>query len=92
MTIASRSGLSVSIDTLGSDALASLFNEELGAVIQVRSADIAKVHAAFNGLPIHQIATVRSDNEFAIVHAGKTIFDEARQALHTAYLATAPIL
>ena len=88
MTIASRSGLSVSIDALGSDALASLFNEELGAVIQVRSADIAKVHAAFNGIPVHQIATVRTDGKFVIEHAGKTIFDAARQALHTAWSAT----
>ena len=88
MTIASRSGLSVNLDTLGTDALASLFNEELGAVVQVRSADIATVQAAFNGLPVHQIATIRADGKFAIEHDGKTIFDEARQALHTAWSAT----
>jgi len=73
---------------LGTDALAALFNEELGAVVQVRSADLAKVQAAFNGLPVHQIATVRTDGKFTIEHAGKTIFDEARQALHTAWSAT----
>jgi len=65
-----------------------LFNEELGAVIQVRSADVAKVQAAFATLPVHEIATLRDDGKFIIEHLGKAIFDEARQALHTAWSAT----
>jgi phosphoribosylformylglycinamidine synthase len=70
------------------DAINALFNEELGAVIQVRRADFAKAKAAFGDLPVHEIATLRTDGKFVIEHNGKTIFDEARQALHTAWSAT----
>ena len=115
MMIASRTGLTATLDTLspvrpeqseGSEsasipsnpslrsgrtdveAMAALFNEELGAVIQVHRADIDKVRAAFGGLPVQEIATLRDDGKLIIEHQGKTIFDEARQALHVAWSAT----
>jgi phosphoribosylformylglycinamidine synthase len=88
MTIASRAGLTVSIDALGDNVNAALFNEELGAVIQVRRADIAKAKAVFGDLSVAEIATLRDDGKFMIEHQGKVIFDEARQALHAAWSAT----
>ncbi len=88
MMIASRCGLTVAIDALGSDALGALFNEELGAVVQIRRADITKARAAFGNLPVHEIGTVRADSKLVIEHGGKAILDEARQALHTAWSAT----
>jgi phosphoribosylformylglycinamidine synthase len=45
MAFAGHAGLTISLDTLGNDAAAALFAEELGAVVQVRSADIANVMA-----------------------------------------------
>ena len=88
MVIASRAGLTVAIDPAHQDAMTALFNEELGAVIQIRRADFAKVRAAFGTLPVTEIATLRDDGKFIIEHQGTTIFDEARQALHVAWSAT----
>jgi len=43
MMFASRLGASLSLDELGHDVLSTLFNEELGAVFQIRSSDYAEV-------------------------------------------------
>ena len=88
MMIASRAGLTVALDPSNQDAMAALFNEELGAVIQIHRADIDKVRAAFGTLPVQEIATLRDDGKLVIEHQGNTIFDEARQALHVAWSAT----
>ncbi len=88
MMFASRSGLSVAIDALGEDAAAALFNEELGAVIQIRRADLARVRTALAGVAVHTLGATNTDSKFIITHAGKTIFDEARQTLHVAWSST----
>jgi len=43
MMFASRLGVTLTLDSLGDDVLASLFNEELGAVLQVRQSDCKDV-------------------------------------------------
>ena len=43
MMFASRLGASLSLDELGHDVLSTLFNEELGAVFQIRAIDYAEV-------------------------------------------------
>ncbi len=88
MMIASRAGLTVALDPANQDAMAALFNEELGAVIQVHRAHIDKVRAAFGTLPVEEIATLRDDGKLIIEHQGNNVFDEARQALHVAWSAT----
>lgn len=52
MAFAGHCGVNADIAALGEDTLASLFNEELGAVIQVRNDDLDAVLAtlAANGL------------------------------------------
>ena len=45
MAFAARCGCSIAIDALGGDPIASLFSEELGAVIQVKKAHIEAVQA-----------------------------------------------
>ncbi len=74
--------------TDGGEVVAALFNEELGAVIQVRRADLDRARAAFAGLPVHEVATLRDDGKLVVSLAGKTVLDEARQALHAAWSAT----
>jgi phosphoribosylformylglycinamidine synthase len=98
MAITSRCGLTINVDSLLSvrpepvngqvGLLAALFNEELGAVIQVRRSDIAHIKSAFANLAIHEIGVTNTDNKFIITQSGKTIFDEARQAIHAAWSAT----
>ncbi|MBL8309993.1 MAG: phosphoribosylformylglycinamidine synthase [Burkholderiales bacterium] len=88
MQITARTGLTITLDALGGDAHAALFNEELGAVIQVRRADVAQARAAFAGVPVHEVATPRDDGKLVVMHAGRVVLDEARQALHAAWSAT----
>ncbi len=45
MAFASQAGLEISLDALGSDPKAALFHEELGAVIQIKTANQAGVQA-----------------------------------------------
>jgi phosphoribosylformylglycinamidine synthase len=55
MAFAGHCGLDVDVAGLGADAVAALFNEELGAVLQVRAAELARVREvlARHGLGAH---------------------------------------
>lgn len=61
MAFAGRTGLDVDLAALGASPLASLFNEELGAVLQVREADITTVLETLrkHGLQAHDIGSPR---------------------------------
>jgi len=47
MAFAGRCGLAITLDSLPPDDIATLFNEELGGVLQVRRSDFAQVMATF---------------------------------------------
>ena len=73
MAFASRRGLNVDIATLGDDALAVLFCEELGAVVQVRAQDLAAVmayveHSTALAPFIHNIGGLARDTHVSIKH------------------------
>ncbi|WP_205519901.1 phosphoribosylformylglycinamidine synthase [Pyxidicoccus caerfyrddinensis] len=55
MAFAGHCGLDVDVSALGGDAVAALFNEELGAVVQVRAGDVARVRDVLgqHGLSAH---------------------------------------
>ena len=83
MAFAGRCGLEANIDGLAGNALEILFNEELGAVIQVRASDAEAIHEAFNHhISAHFIGTVTKQNEINITQNGKTIFADTRVNLH----------
>ena len=48
MMFAGRLGVSLSLDDLGDDVLSALFNEELGAVLQIRASDCDHVIGLLN--------------------------------------------
>jgi phosphoribosylformylglycinamidine synthase len=78
MAFAGHIGLSISLDH--GDTLRSLFNEELGAVIQVRNRDVQHVlglaHDA--GLKsVHKIATLNQTGMMEISHDNKILFAES---------------
>ena len=50
MAFAGRSGLSIELDSLEGDSLSILFNEELGAVIQVKNESAESILAEFDSL------------------------------------------
>jgi len=47
MAFAGHIGLDIHLDSLGGNLFASLFNEELGAVVEVKSSDVASVQTYF---------------------------------------------
>ena len=59
MAFAGRTGLKVDLTELGRDPVAALFNEELGAVLQVRRARAAKAFSARSRNPgLHRHAHI----------------------------------
>jgi phosphoribosylformylglycinamidine synthase len=83
MAFASGVGLELDTSTVHADAFAALFNEELGAVLEVRNADIAQVRSALTaaGAQVHTLgATVAADN-VRVTHAGKLVIDTTRTRL-----------
>ncbi|QHS11528.1 phosphoribosylformylglycinamidine synthase [Sinimarinibacterium sp. NLF-5-8] len=90
MAFAGHCGVALTLDALGDDAIASLFNEELGFVIQVRAHDADAVLASLRAadLHAHAIGQVSADDRIAIAHHGQTVFADAREALHKAWSRT----
>ncbi len=80
MAFGSRLGLDVSLNGLGGDALAVLFAEELGAVVQIRKSDAAVVQAHLDkaglGDITHVIGAPSEDRRIRITHGGKSVLDE----------------
>jgi len=72
--------------------LGVLFNEELGAVLQVRRADTHSVMAAFFAAGIrsqlHVIGTLNDDDRFKIKKRNRLVFSETRTDLHKAWSET----
>jgi len=86
MAFASRCGLKISLDELSGDAKSVLFNEELGAVIQIRSADKQRVVTALQEFDltdcIHSIGCCTSSNEISIRQSDEEIYRANRVDLH----------
>jgi len=83
MAFAGNTG--VDIELAAGDAIAQLFNEELGAVIQVRTSDLDSVNAvlAANGLSdlSHTIGTLNTQNNVNINVGGEAVFSAQRSDL-----------
>jgi phosphoribosylformylglycinamidine synthase len=89
MAFATHTGLN--IDLPAGDALAQLFNEELGAVIQVRNADLAAVLSSAQAVGLNHvaaIATLSADDQIRITQNGATLFADSRVNLQRAWSAT----
>lgn len=82
MAFAGHCGLDIDISDLNSDAASVLFNEELGAVIQVRATDADTILAQFKALSTHIIGSVNTQNQINITQNGQTIFADSRVNLH----------
>ena len=91
MAFASHIGLDINLDELQGDAFGMLFNEELGALVQVRRSDLAEVLAQCDqaGLKtVHPVATLNKRGSIKIKHAGKTLFNENALSLQRIWSAT----
>ncbi|MGV2989072.1 phosphoribosylformylglycinamidine synthase [Vibrio sp. E150_011] len=92
MAFAGHCGVNANIETLGEDALAALFNEELGAVIQVRNDDLDAVLAtlAANGLETcsHVIGSVEASDVLVIKSGESVVIERNRTELRTIWAET----
>ena len=91
MAFASHLGLTIQLDELHGDILRMLFNEELGAVIQVRNHDVLHVVqlAREMGLKsIQKIATLNQTGMLEIVREGKKLFAESGVVLQRTWSET----
>ena len=85
MAFAGHCGVEVDISALGDDNLAVLFNEELGAVIQVRENDLSAVRDVLKAHNlIHltkELGAVTADDQFVIARGNKKLLSEKRSEL-----------
>ncbi|KAF8223861.1 phosphoribosylformylglycinamidin [Tricholoma matsutake] len=91
MCFAGRVGVEVSLDALHSaeDPIATLFNEELGAIMQVRQSELDRlveifVKAGFPSTSVHVIGRVNAlldDQSFTVIYGGDAIFKATRSEL-----------
>ncbi len=91
MAFASHTGLDVYLD--GSDIFASLFSEELGAVIEVRSSDVAEVQAYFSqhtdlNKHIHKLGSTNNNDILNFYHNSNLVLSLPRSTTQRAWSAT----
>jgi phosphoribosylformylglycinamidine synthase len=90
MAFAARCGLAIALDEVPGAAVAALFSEELGAVLQVRSVDRHDVVRAFEaaGLRCVAIGEPIEGERVCVAREGKVLFDQSRVDLHRAWAST----
>jgi len=85
MMFAGHVGLDIKLDALGEDPVAALFNEELGAVVQVRAKDLEAVLQCIDQHELspytHVIGTLNDQDQLQISHQDQIIYSESRETL-----------
>ena len=91
MAFASRCGLDINLGE-SENPIAMLFNEELGAVVQVLDEHSAQFEALAEGLGlldcVIQIATVNVNDEITVRHSSKALITKSRTQLQRQWAAT----
>jgi phosphoribosylformylglycinamidine synthase len=87
MAFAGHCGINADVSALPGDLVSALYNEELGAVIQVAAADAQVIAAQFNGLA-HVVGDVTDANLIQIQQHGKVVFSDTRVNLHRVWSET----
>ena len=84
MAFAGRSGIAVVLDGLGTDPVASLFNEELGMVLQLRGRDVPALLEAAQaaGLSAHEIGEPSADERLQFRFGGETLYGDEVSRLY----------
>ena len=86
MAFAAHIGITIELNSLGNNPIASVFSEALGAVIQVKKETIVDVLTVLERhelkIHTHVIGELNELDKFIINFQGKTIFQESRTILH----------
>ncbi|OGI47411.1 MAG: phosphoribosylformylglycinamidine synthase [Candidatus Muproteobacteria bacterium RBG_16_65_34] len=92
MAFAGHTGLRIDLTALGRDPVAALFNEELGAVLQVPHARLGGILGALKEAGLarhtHVIGTTTDDGLISFTRDNKTVFMDSRVNLHRAWSET----
>jgi len=92
MAFTGHTGVQVALDPLGDDLAAALFNEELGAVLQVRHCDTDTVLEWLRRAGLtqytHVIGALREDDRVVFTHGHREVISERRVDLHRAWSET----
>ncbi|MCG9745803.1 phosphoribosylformylglycinamidine synthase [Shewanella sp. Isolate8] len=90
MAFAGNTGLDVDLSVLTGTHLERLFNEELGAVIQVRAADSKAIKAQYQaaGVTCHVVAKPVAGDSIIIRDAATEVLAESRTELRTIWAET----
>lgn len=92
MAFAGRCGLDIDISDLGEDNLAALFNEELGAVIQIKTADATEVAQRLHGAGLakysHRLGTITADDRITVRRGERGLLSASRVELQQAWSET----
>ena len=97
MAFAGRCGLNVDLTSLVANqadvneaSIRALFNEELGAVIQIAKQDVAAVEALFKeaDLALHAVATIGTDEKIVIRNQAGIVLEQTRADLQRAWQET----
>lgn len=93
MAFAGHCGLELDLASLGDDLLAALFNEELGAVIQVADSDLTDVEALLSqaGLDsgVHRLGRAVAGDDIVICCGENAVYRQSRQTLRVWWAETA---
>ncbi|HEY7375857.1 MAG TPA: phosphoribosylformylglycinamidine synthase, partial [Polyangia bacterium] len=96
MAFAGGVGLDVEIGGLGEDPIAGLFAEELGAVLAVRAADVARMRAVLDGHglggTVRALGHVQRGDRIILRRDGRTVFEERRSILRGIWSETTHIM
>ncbi|CAM3742521.1 MULTISPECIES: phosphoribosylformylglycinamidine synthase [Pseudoalteromonas] len=92
MAFAGHTGVTVNLDELTGSDIEVLYNEELGAVIQVANSDLDAVNAVFaeHGIAAisHAIGSLNGDDTVVFNRAGNTVLSNTRTELRTIWAET----
>ncbi|MFA7632347.1 MAG: phosphoribosylformylglycinamidine synthase [Thiohalomonadaceae bacterium] len=92
MAFAGHTGIKIELGELAGDAISLLFNEELGAVLQVRHVDtddaLKSLHDAGLGKYSHVIGTLDVADRIIITRSGEELCNESRIDLQRAWAET----
>ncbi len=90
MAFAGHCGLDLDLEALGEDAIAALFNEELGMLLQVRADDAESICAdLFDAdLNVATLGSPRHDDRIVIAQSGKPLFERTRAELYRIWAET----
>jgi phosphoribosylformylglycinamidine synthase len=81
MAFASGCGLELDVSTVDTYPLRALFAEEIGAIIEVATNDVAAVRARLAGFQVHAIGHAVAGDRIRVTHRGTQVLDASRSDL-----------